>query len=43
MPKPYVYVCEISGNCDNPATKKDVEDYNYLCEDHFMSVVKGII
>jgi hypothetical protein len=42
MPKPYVYVCEIS-NCPEPATRKDVEDYLYLCNDHFMSVVKGII
>ena len=41
--QPYIYVCEIGGDCKNPATKKDVEDYNYLCEDHFVSVVKGII
>jgi hypothetical protein len=40
--QPYIYVCEMTA-CPNPATKHDVEDYNYLCEDHFVSVVKGII
>lgn len=40
--QPYIYVCEMAG-CSNPATKHDVEDFNYLCEDHYVSVVKGIM
>jgi hypothetical protein len=40
--QPYIYVCEMIW-CKEPATKRDVEDWNYLCEDHFVSVVKGII
>jgi len=44
--KPYMYVCEMRA-CPNPATKIDVadftEEFHYLCEDHFVSVVKGII
>ena len=35
-------MCEIT-NCTEYAVYKDVEDYNYLCEDHFVSVVKGIM
>jgi len=40
--QPYIYQCEMAG-CKDPATKHDVEDFNYLCETHFVSVVKGII
>ena len=40
--QPYVYLCEMIW-CNKAASKRDVEDYGYLCEDHFVSVVKGII
>jgi len=38
--QPYIYVCEMAG-CLAPATKHDVEDYNYLCTDCFGKVVVG--
>jgi len=38
--QPYIYVCEMAG-CGSPATNKDVENYNYLCSDCFVSVVTG--
>jgi len=38
--QPYIYVCEMAG-CVSPASKHDVEDYNYLCNDCFDKVVVG--
>lgn len=38
--QPYIYVCETTA-CPNPGIKKDVEDYNYLCNDCFDKVVVG--
>ncbi len=44
--QPYMYRCEMIW-CNKVATKIDVadftEEFHYLCEDHFVSVVKGIL
>lgn len=33
-------MCEISG-CTNYAVYEDVEDFNWLCKEHYVSVVTG--
>lgn len=33
-------MCEIAG-CTNVATYEDVEDFNYLCQEHYTQVVRG--
>ena len=35
-------MCEIAG-CTEYAVYADVEDYNYLCQEHYTSVVTGKI